>query len=147
MKKFISFLQLVLAPVILNAQVSYDSITISRCSIEDKYYEMGPKWPDKLKTGEFRNLINDERTIWIRSAGSKEQVKPAIFSLTEDIKNNGTQDVTRCFIPRHSINFYQRGKITRCLLVCFQCDGLHFSDDPKVFLLRTLIQGINKCWS
>jgi hypothetical protein len=119
------------ASVLLQAQAVYDSISISRCTI-------GIELTDKLKPGEFRKYINHERTIWVRPTDSNEQVMPAVLSLTDEIRNNGTQDVARCFIPRHSINFYEKGIITRFLLICFQCDGVHFNDDPKVMFVKSL---------
>jgi hypothetical protein len=137
MKRLIILLLLISVSVILQAQIIYDSVTISRCSIGTKYYELGPDWPNAFKTEEFKKYISNEKTIWVKP-GDKEKANRSILSLTDRIKENGTKDVARCFIPRHSINFYQEGKITRCLLVCFQCNGLHFSDDPKVFFIKSL---------
>ncbi|MBL7739862.1 MAG: hypothetical protein JNK14_11615 [Chitinophagaceae bacterium] len=62
-----------------------------------------------------------------------------MISLVSRIKSNGTEDVAKCFIPRHSINFYKGGKIVRYLLVCFECDGVRFSDEPS----KTFIKSVN----
>lgn len=122
--------QLIVLLIITNssqAQIVYDSITISRCAIEEKWY--GAKWTDSLKAGKFEKYLKQEKTVWIKPA-NVSKVLPAVVSLSNRIRSNGTGDISKCFIPRHSINFYKNGKITRYLLVCFECDGVHFSDEP-----------------
>jgi hypothetical protein len=66
---------------------------------------------------------------------------PPVISLSNRIKSNGTEDISKCFIPRHSINFYNDGKVIRCLLVCFECDGVHFSDDPAKKIIKSIAAG------
>jgi len=56
---------------------------------------------------------------------------PYIFSLVTRTRENGTKTIARCFIPRHSINFYRSGKIALYVLVCFECNGMEFSDTPR----------------
>lgn len=137
MKKLFFLFLVTRASMISQAQVPFDSITISRCSLTNEYFELAEKWPDKIRTGEFKNFISEEKTVWTKPSEHKEQIRPTILLLVDDISVNGTQDVSRCFIPRHSINFYSGGKITRCLLVCFQCDGLHFNDDPQQLFIKS----------
>ena len=120
-----------------NAQAQgYDSITISRCTIENKWY--GAKWADSLKLGKFSNYITGERTVWKKAAIAGKKA-PEVINLVNSIQSNGTEDVSKCFIPRHSINFYKNGKISRYLLVCFECDGVHFSDDPAKQFVKSLV--------
>jgi hypothetical protein len=52
----------------------------------------------------------------------------ALETLLSDIKSNGTEDVTKCFIPRHSINYYENDTLKKFVLICFECDGIRFSD-------------------
>lgn len=135
MKKFIFLFVITGASVILQAQVSYDSISISRFLIQEKMY--GARWADTLKTGRYPIYLSGERTIWVKPM-KPAKVLPAVISLSNRIKANGTEDVTKCFIPRHSINYYKAGKIARYLLVCFECDGVRFSDDPKNSFIRSV---------
>jgi hypothetical protein len=107
--------------------IAYDSITISRFLIRNDLYQA--RWNDSLKAGSFQHYLSNEKSIWIKPA-KPEKLVPKLFSLFNRIKANGTADIAMCFIPRHSINFYKAGKIERYLLVCFECDGVHFSDDP-----------------
>ena len=116
----------------VRAQADSDSITISRCTIENDWY--GANWTDSLKQGKFKKYLKNEKTVWVKPVKVSKVLSPVI-SLSNNIKSNGTEDVSKCFIPRHSINFYKAGKISRYLLVCFECDGVHFSDDPaKTFV-------------
>lgn len=135
MKRF--FCSCILTGVIIYsaAQPVYDSITISRSTIENNWY--GANWKDSLKAGRIERYITQERIAWVKP-GKVEKKSPPIVSLTNQIKSNGTGDVSKCFIPRHSINFYKGGKIVRYVMVCFECDGVRFSDEPA----RTFIKSV-----
>ncbi len=109
------------------AQITYDSITISRFLIRYDLYMA--RWKDTLKAGTYSNYLGVQKKIWTRPRKASKVVPP-ILSLTTSVKANGTEDLAECFIPRHSINYYRAGKIVRYLLVCFECEGLHFSNDP-----------------
>lgn len=117
------------------AQNNYDSITISRFLIKGELY--GAKWPDTLKAGHFSDYISNEKNIGGTAAVSAPNVK-TLLSLTQRIQKNGTADITKCFIPRHSVNYYKNGKIVRYMLVCFECDGLRFSDDGRKTFVRSV---------
>lgn len=117
----------------LSAQSAYDSVTISGSRIEQKWY--GAKWSDTLRLGKYANYIFRERTVW-KKTGNRLKTSPDIITLSAAIKTNGTDDVAKCFIPRHSVNFYKEGKIIRYLLVCFECEGVRFSDDPAVLFIK-----------
>ena len=135
MKKLLFLFLLTPATTILKAQIPYDSITISRFLIQEKMY--GARWPDTLKAGRFPVYLSDERRVWIKPEKTFK-VLPQVISLANRIKTNGTEDVSKCFIPRHSINYYKGGKITRYLLVCFECDGVRFSDDPPNSFVKSV---------
>lgn len=127
MKFFFTLLAFLVTGCALKAQINYDSLTISRFLIQDDMYDAD--WVDTLKGGRYPHYIADERTVWIKPA-VVAKVLPPVISLLNQIRTNGTADVAKCFIPRHSINYYKEGKIVKFLLICFECDGLHFSDDP-----------------
>ncbi len=127
MKKKIGFLSsLLFITALAVAQVQYDSITISRSRIEQRWFS--GKWIDTLKADRYSAYIFHERTIWKKEIDSRKT--PAIMGTVNRIKKNGEGDITKCFIPRHSVNFYKQGKIVRFLLVCFECSGLRLSDGP-----------------
>lgn len=128
---FIVFIMLVDA----GAQAVYDSITISRSTIENDWH--GAKWPDSLKAGKFKNYLKQEKTVWLKPAKASK-VLPPVISLSNRIRINGTEDISKCFIPRHSINFYKNGRISRYLLVCFECDGVRFSDEPAKTFIKSI---------
>jgi hypothetical protein len=133
-KKIIFLLIFLVASLFLRAQFfSHDSITISRFIIKDESF--GPKWKDTLIAG-YPASISGERTAWVSPPGMITDTIPAIISLTERIETNGTGWISRCFIPRHSINYYKDGKIVRYLLVCFECSGVEFSDDKKKVFVK-----------
>lgn len=117
-----------------HSQNVYDSITISRSLIEENWY--GAKWKDTLSAGRYARYIKNEKTVWLNKPG-RDKAEPEILALVRRIKTNGTDDIAKCFIPRHSINFYQQGKIARYLLVCFECDGVRFSDDPPSTFIKS----------
>lgn len=121
--------------IIAQAVGNYDSVTISWNSIHEKWY--GAKWSDSVRIGTFRNYVRDEKTIWVKPAIPAKAI-PALIPLLEEIRKNGTEDIAKCFIPRHSVNFYKNGKIERYLLVCFECDGVHFSDDPSKQFVKSV---------
>ncbi len=110
----------------LHAQLDYDSVTISRF-VERKPSD-GPGWNKITHAGYAADLVN-ERTIWV-NPGKVDSI-PYIFSLATRIRENGTKSIARCFIPRHTINYYRSGKIALYLLVCFECNGMEFSDTPR----------------
>jgi hypothetical protein len=127
MKKFMLAILIIHGAGNLQAQSPFDSITISRFLIQEHMY--GARWADTLKAGRYPVYLSEERTIWVKPPKTFK-VLPQVIALADRVKTNGTADVSKCFIPRHSINYYKAGKITRYLLVCFECDGVRFSDDP-----------------
>lgn len=131
MKKLIFLFVFILASFISKAQIAYDSLTISRFLITDE--NLGANWPDTLAAGHYPNYIADERTVWVKPP-QVYKVLPQVISIVNRVKTNGTADVAKCFIPRHSINYYKGGKIVKYLLICFECDGARFSDDNNTFV-------------
>jgi hypothetical protein len=115
MKKALLLLFLCGMAATSQAQTIYDSITISKIVRRD-------------------SLVS-EKKIWDRT-GEMPANDQQILSLTDSIQLNGTGPIGRCFFPRHRVNFYKAGKISRYLLVCFECNELQFSDDifPEVFV-------------
>lgn len=137
MKKYILFFIFYQAFVIdTNAQQAYDSISISRFTAEEHNIHYA-NWKDSLKTGTYQQYLAEEKTIW-KQASQASKTLPDILLLTKQIKTNGTEDVSKCFIPRHAVNYYKGGKLVRFLLVCFECDGVRFSDDPATSFIKNI---------
>lgn len=121
------------------AQTNYDSITISRFLITNDL--PGKNWKDTLEAGRYSNYITAEKTTWKRPTKMPPRamgVMHPVLALMENIRKNGTEDVAKCFIPRHSVNYYKNGKIVKFLQVCFECDGLRFSDDPATTVVKSI---------
>jgi len=123
MKKAIGLFLALSFSIFCKAQDDYDSITISR--FVDRFV---PNWP--VDNADYREYIRQEKTIWIKPVHPKK-VLPDILRLTNEIRSNGSEAINRCFVPRHSVNYYKDGRIVLYLLVCFQCDGLLFTDTAK----------------
>jgi hypothetical protein len=123
MKKAVNLLLAISLSMISRAQTSYDSITISR--FVERFV---PDWPglDTVRQADYTGYIREEKTIWIKPMIA-DTVLPAILQLTKEIQLNGEGAISRCFTPRHSVNYYKEGRIVLYLLVCFQCDGLLFT--------------------
>ena len=135
MRKIHSLFIFILIATVAAAQDRYDSVTISRSLIEHNWFR--GKWKDTLEAGKYKEYISQELTIWQKPA-KISKVLPHVFALTNSIRMNGTDDVAKCFFPRHSINYYRGGKIARFLLICFECDGVRFSDDPPELFIKNI---------
>lgn len=112
----------------------YDSITLSYFKTND-VSNYGASWKDSLRLNTYKKYIAVEKMIW-KNGLKKDKSSALIYSLSQAIKQNGTEDVAKCFIPRHAVNYYKKGKIIRYLLICFECDGVRFSDDPKIPFIK-----------
>ena len=76
---------------------------------------------DTIDAAELPAYLSEERTL---SADSVVLIQ----NLLAGIRKNGTDDVAKCFIPRHSINFYKGDQLEKYVLVCFECEGVRFSE-------------------
>ncbi len=135
MRKLLFLVFILTISFAVKAQSAWDSISISRFYIKEEMY--GASWRDTLKLGRFPAHVYEERTTWTKPA-KPSKILPPVIALSNRIKANGTEDVAKCFIPRHSINYYKGGKIARYLLICFECDGMRFSDDPKNSFIKSV---------
>lgn len=139
MKKLACLVLVIASFLETSGQWNYDSVTISRFLISDQL--LGKNWRDTLNSGRYPSYLSGETTTWRKQILPQPRttgVMAPVQSLTQRIKANGTEDVAKCFIPRHSINYYKGGKIVRFLQVCFECDGLRFSDDPSKTFVKSV---------
>jgi hypothetical protein len=54
-----------------------------------------------------------------------------VIALMKDINKNGVDDVSKCFIPRHTILVYKNNVQVYRLLVCFECEGFRLYDNKE----------------
>ena len=80
-----------------------------------------------VSTGKYGQFISGEVEVYNRQSDNKNF--SAIKKTLNKLSANGTDDISQCFYPRHSINFYKNGKIVKYVLICFECYGLRFSDE------------------
>jgi len=75
----------------------------------------------------YKNFISDEKTVFSKRDKAKDF--SSISKLLKKLSSNGTDDISKCFYPHHSINYYKEGKIVKYVLICFECEGVRFSDE------------------
>lgn len=98
------------------AATNNNEVTVSTFTASEDYQLI-----DTIVAASLPPYITQERRVPADSVAALE-------TLLSDIKNNGTEDVTKCFIPHHSINYYDKDTLKKFVLVCFECDGIRFSD-------------------
>lgn len=64
--------------------------------------------------------------------------KAQIIKLINNLRNNGTEDINKCFIPRHAITVYSNDVVLYRVLVCFECDGIRFSSQAKTTKIKSV---------
>jgi hypothetical protein len=52
-----------------------------------------------------------------------------LYRIAKELKSNGSGDINKCFIPRHAVQLYNKGRLVYTMLICFECDGVRFSDE------------------
>lgn len=98
------------------ASIAVTKVTVASFTQPEDY-----RLIDTLKPSALAAYLSMERKITADSLSALE-------TLISDIKSNGTEDVAKCFIPRHSINYYEDDTLKKFVLICFECDGIRFSD-------------------
>lgn len=64
--------------------------------------------------------------------------KAQIIKLLNNLRNNGTEDINKCFIPRHAVTVYSNDVVLYHVLVCFECDGIRFSSQVKTTKIKSV---------
>jgi hypothetical protein len=62
-----------------------------------------------------------------------------LYKLIQAIIKNGTEDISKCFIPRDAVLIYTNNKLTTTALICFECDGIRIKG-----LETTTIKSVSK---
>lgn len=49
-----------------------------------------------------------------------------ILKILDSLESNGTEDIAKCFIPRHAALVYKGERLDYKALICLECDGIRF---------------------
>lgn len=64
--------------------------------------------------------------------------RAALLALIKKLKANGSADINKCFIPRHCITLLNNDTVVYHILVCFECDGVRFSNEKKTTRVKSV---------
>jgi hypothetical protein len=78
-----------------------------------------------IRAGNYAGVIQQSKKVSVDAATTKK-----IMNLLRLLQVNGSDDINKCFIPRHAIRIYLGETIVNDILVCFECDGVRFSNEP-----------------
>jgi hypothetical protein len=54
-----------------------------------------------------------------------------ITRVLQQLRANGSGDINKCFMPRHVVTVYSNEQVLYRVLLCFECDGVRFSNQSK----------------
>ena len=112
---------------------SFDRITFSKFD-KPKDFALLDTVKSLLLTGNYSKFISGEKEVYPAKGGNNHFA--AVNKLLNKLSRNGSDDISQCFYPRHSINFYKGGKLVKYVLICFECYGLRFSDERWITRVR-----------
>jgi hypothetical protein len=111
---------------VASAQDGADRITFSRFN-KPKDLALLDTVKSLLALGKYNAFISEEKEVYNKTSNTNKFSD--VKKLLTKISNNGSDDISQCFYPLHSINFYKNGRIVKYVLICFDCYGLRFSDE------------------
>jgi hypothetical protein len=88
---------------------------------------------DILALGHYRG-----REVDAGSVSENPATKANILQLLKQLKANGTEDINKCFFPRHVVTVYSQDTVLYRVLVCFECDGIRFSNQVQTTKVRSV---------
>lgn len=118
----------------VQAQKGYDRITISN-------FKQGfdrilvDSVQGAIRAGLFVDYISAEQVVYDAEKDINRYRKAK--KILAQLSFNGTEHISTCFIPGHSINYYKDGKLVECILICFKCGGVKFSNEIWVTPVRS----------
>ena len=87
-----------------------------------------------LLAGSYGSFISEEKEVYNKASATRNF--SAVKNILQNLSNNGSDDISECFYPQHSINFYKGDKIVKYVLICFDCYGVRFSDERWITKVR-----------
>jgi hypothetical protein len=61
-----------------------------------------------------------------------------LIALIKKLKANGSQDISKCFIPRHCVTMVSSDSVAYHVLVCFECDGIRFGNERNTTKVKSV---------
>lgn len=78
------------------------------------------------QVGHYRGKVHGHSFVSENPATAKQ-----IITLIGQLKANGTDDINKCFIPRHYIALKHNDSTVTEILICFECDGIRFGNQKS----------------
>lgn len=66
------------------------------------------------------------------------KTRTQLIALVKKLKANGSEDISKCFIPRHCITMVSGDSAAYHVLVCFECDGIRFSNERNTTKIKSV---------
>jgi hypothetical protein len=92
-----------------------------------------PTTPSTVEVGYYKGTLVSNS--WV---SENPATRAQLIKLLNNIKANGTGDISKCFIPRHAITVMSDDKVLYRVLVCFECDGIRFSNQTATTAVKTV---------
>jgi hypothetical protein len=92
-----------------------------------------PTTPTTVQVGHYKGSLLSSGYV-----SENPATKAQIIKLLNNLRNNGTGDINKCFIPRHAITVYSNDAVLYRVLVCFECDGIRFSSQSNTTTVKSV---------
>lgn len=136
--KWVSFLVSILLVINVSAQ-GFNRVTISRFDKpNDK--PLIDTLKNYLEKPGYNRFISEEVELTRSGANDLKMLNKLVGS----IRSNGSDDISKCFYPRHSINYYKDGQLVKYVLVCFECEGVRFSEQRRLTPVKNVVKRENQ---
>jgi hypothetical protein len=97
------------------------------------WQQKGEKKPESITVGHYSGTVESKGMVT-----ENPQTAKKLFGILQQLKSNGSEDVNKCFIPRHIVQVYSGDKLLYQALICFECDGIRFSNQPKTTPVKSV---------
>ena len=106
-------------------------------SISFSYFkELGQQDPvpgNAIVIGRYRGTVERTGSVSLNPATASE-----VSAILKSLKANGTEDINQCFIPRHAVTVYQGDAVLFQVMVCFECDGIRFTNEKQTTGIKNI---------
>lgn len=100
-------------------------------AIEDTFPK--GKIPGMVSAGGYTGYLSEERFV-----SENPQTAAKLIALIRQLKANGSEDINKCFIPRHAVTLLNGNEVVYRALVCFECDGIRFTSEKKTTKIKNV---------
>lgn len=88
---------------------------------------------DVLAIAGYRGRPKDDNCV-----SENPATRAAIIRLLQQLRANGTQDINKCFFPRHLVTVYSNEQVLYRVLLCFECDGIRFGNQQATTPIKSV---------